>query len=489
MAIAYPDEAISFASLPYSSPLNYLDYGLITEKIQDTVIKRRREIRDERLEFLVNNTRMIRLKKCLQEWDTKIPPQKRIFGRRGQGKQTMTSVFSSKSNLLCILRDPSNPLFHTPLGILEDAHTVQKQGPTVYKEGDHVEIITDKLPSPSESEGIKLLYSNHGVVVKVHKQWSVPRDGSSDGVEVLLVPGIRGDRQSPVFTETCHKEETIILSPWSMKKIGEDNRKTRLRRAEFIRKEKENAYVKKRIFEEHVVPILMKKLKYAFFQQFDEPEETLMKAYSLMISSDIKMISRMLYHADEWNSQRRRIIYIRANGKTMIWVPSSQSFEYEHGPQLSKVEIIKRTLPWAISKDRMCYYERYWFQRKIYSDIDVLDDEWWKRPWENAEKQCPCKAPSSHKLQGPHPEYISMNERLARTSWLRKIRDGHWSPTFAWSNWASMDIYRFTRKGKKSRETEWKRNERCIGELSDVMRDYNILQKKEQILKEYRENH
>ena len=65
----YPQETLSFNSLSDDCPVKLLDYGLMTEKIQDKVILSRRKSRDMKKDVLVKKLELRQLKACLYELD------------------------------------------------------------------------------------------------------------------------------------------------------------------------------------------------------------------------------------------------------------------------------------------------------------------------------------------------------------------------------------------------------------------------------------
>ena len=54
----YPQETLSFNSLPEGCPVKFLDYGLMTEQIQNKVIVSRNENRNKEKDVLVKKLQL-----------------------------------------------------------------------------------------------------------------------------------------------------------------------------------------------------------------------------------------------------------------------------------------------------------------------------------------------------------------------------------------------------------------------------------------------
>ena len=65
----YPQETNSFNELPEDCPVQLLEYGIITEMIQDKVIFSRRKIRKVKQDDLIKKIQIRHLKECLYELD------------------------------------------------------------------------------------------------------------------------------------------------------------------------------------------------------------------------------------------------------------------------------------------------------------------------------------------------------------------------------------------------------------------------------------
>ena len=63
--VTYPLETISFSALPEECSLHILDYGMMTELIQDKVVIARREWRKKKKDMIVKKLTLRFLKECL----------------------------------------------------------------------------------------------------------------------------------------------------------------------------------------------------------------------------------------------------------------------------------------------------------------------------------------------------------------------------------------------------------------------------------------
>ncbi len=127
----YQDEINSFQHLPKESPLHILDFGIISEFIAPEVKKKRRELREQRKEFLIKKI--------------KLPVYKNMIDYiRDLGKQfPEESHFKGVTNLSCYtsskegFRDAVDK-FNIPLAYLEDAYQIQLRGPPDIQVNDWV---------------------------------------------------------------------------------------------------------------------------------------------------------------------------------------------------------------------------------------------------------------------------------------------------------------------------------------------------------------
>ena len=126
----YPQETLSFNSLPDDCPVMLLDYGLMTEKIQDKVILSRRKSRDMKKDVLVKKLELRHLKACLYELDRlgRLDPSNSIIDLFKK-----KYLVGSKKKIVKFLDTTFVPLVY-----LEEAFEKQKRGHIQYEIGDRV---------------------------------------------------------------------------------------------------------------------------------------------------------------------------------------------------------------------------------------------------------------------------------------------------------------------------------------------------------------
>ena len=126
----HPQETISFDALPEDCPLNFLEYGLMTEMIQDKVIVSRHKNRNVEKDALFKKLELRHLKECLYELDRlgRLDPSNAIvdlFKKK--------YLVSSKKKIKTYLDTNFVPLVY-----LEEALEKQKRGHIQYEIGDRV---------------------------------------------------------------------------------------------------------------------------------------------------------------------------------------------------------------------------------------------------------------------------------------------------------------------------------------------------------------
>ena len=65
----FPQETLSFNALPEECPVKFLDYGIMTEQVQNKVRVYRNESRNREKDVLVKKLQLRHLKDCLYELD------------------------------------------------------------------------------------------------------------------------------------------------------------------------------------------------------------------------------------------------------------------------------------------------------------------------------------------------------------------------------------------------------------------------------------
>ena len=126
----HPQETISFDALPEDCPLMFLEYGLMTEMIQDKVIVSRHKNRNVEKDALFKKLELRHLKDCLYELDRlgRLDPSNAIIDLFKK-----KSLVSSKKKIKTYLDTNFVPLVY-----LEEALEKQKRGHIQYEIGDRV---------------------------------------------------------------------------------------------------------------------------------------------------------------------------------------------------------------------------------------------------------------------------------------------------------------------------------------------------------------
>lgn len=130
MCDPYPQETISFNSLPDDCPMKYMEYGLMSEMIQNKVIQKRRKIRNTKTNSLVDKVHMRHLKECFYELDRlgRLDPSNAIIDLYKK-----KYLVSSKKKIKLFLQQNDVPQIY-----LEEALDKQIQGHTRFEIGDRV---------------------------------------------------------------------------------------------------------------------------------------------------------------------------------------------------------------------------------------------------------------------------------------------------------------------------------------------------------------
>ena len=125
----FPDETDSFAAMPSESPMQILDYGLLSEMILPLIIVKRREKREQRKEFLIKKTLNVNLIQCFRELYrlSQLDPWKAII------PNLKSYHMSNKKNMIKLIDDCEIPLIY-----LEETYQKQLQGPPKIEAGDWV---------------------------------------------------------------------------------------------------------------------------------------------------------------------------------------------------------------------------------------------------------------------------------------------------------------------------------------------------------------
>ena len=129
----YPLETISFQSMPRECPLHFLDYGILTEKVQDKVKEGRRKNKNKRIDHLIDHTLRLVCKKHLTQlfnWGKKYPENAVIKNL------SITTHLQSSHGIKELIKQND-----IPLAYIEDIHKDQMKGKPKFKKGDWVKFL------------------------------------------------------------------------------------------------------------------------------------------------------------------------------------------------------------------------------------------------------------------------------------------------------------------------------------------------------------
>ena len=196
----YPEETNSFKCLPKECPVHFLDYGLLSEKIQPLVQKNRQRVREERLCFLVKKLSVSNLVQCMSPFIPEID--------RGSA---WTKV---RSGLLARVNN-----YKVPLIYLEEMY--QKQVTNTlhdFKIGDWV--CVDKRSNWTDNHGVFVPDNQFGIVREVKGKTAIrlmvdlvdTRSWSVDGVY----------KTYPVFHRMRTVRRLCLTDIWRCRTIGKE---------------------------------------------------------------------------------------------------------------------------------------------------------------------------------------------------------------------------------------------------------------------------
>ena len=236
----YPEETASLNALPDECPIKYIEYGLITELIQDQVRKLRLVYRKNRIAWLVKKCHMKHLKQCFYELDYlgKLDPSNQIISLKKQrGK------INTKGKIIDFLENNFVPLIY-----LEDVHKKQLEGFPKFKRGDWVQVTDER---------------NRGMMGIVSYGNAVLPKKNSDELWVYIERKKNGynnkkkyigDPSAPLNNWNMYY--SIKVSPWSLKKIGEDTESIKKLRDKSWKEYTEKLNRKKLLWTTKVHPLL-----------------------------------------------------------------------------------------------------------------------------------------------------------------------------------------------------------------------------------------
>ena len=220
----FPQETLSFNALPEDCPVKFLDYGIMTEQVQNKVIVSRNEHRNKEKDVLVKKLQLRHLKDCLYELDRlgRLDPSNAVIDLFKK-----KYLVGSKKKIVKFL--DSN---FVPLVYLEEAFEKQKRGHIKYEIGDRVRYKrNDKV----------YIYGiiSHIIGSSSNKEYQV------DNVKQLSYLTEDGKYEFyPNFTEMAYSYKKVPynkwVSGWDLEFVGKENEASRRLRQKLEDDKEEN---------------------------------------------------------------------------------------------------------------------------------------------------------------------------------------------------------------------------------------------------------
>ena len=203
----YNLETISFNALPDECPLHLLDYGMMTELIQDKVVTLRRFKRKQKKDKIVNKLTLRFLKECLYGLS-----ELGVIDLRGK-----KHLVSSKKKIVEYVDNHFIPLIY-----FEESLQKQERGCPVFKVGDRVRCL--KLST--------LFRPPHGYCATTGKQCGIisyvasNKNYQVDFVKMRVFNDNGNNVLYPDFSQISYSYGSVpigkYVNGWDLEKIGEE---------------------------------------------------------------------------------------------------------------------------------------------------------------------------------------------------------------------------------------------------------------------------
>ena len=223
MSLLLEDEALSFQVMPDECPIQYLDYGILTNLISPQVQKKRRDMRELRKEFLIKNILNVNLKQCFQE----LYKLSRMYPRYSVINNLRSYQMKNKKEMMRLVDTHDIPLIY-----LEDVYEKQLEGAPIFEVDDWIQY-KDKFGVVSHVYGKSLR------VKLVRTSWYYSESG-----EKIIVPMFHKwsrDSRNRTYVKLC--------SVWETKKIGHDRDEWKHLRYKLVKDYNQNLEKRKHLWE------------------------------------------------------------------------------------------------------------------------------------------------------------------------------------------------------------------------------------------------
>lgn len=223
MSLLLEDEALSFQAMPDECPIQYLDFGILTNVIAPQVQKNRRDMRELRKEFLIKNILNVNLKQCFQE----LYKLSRMYPRYSVINKLRCYEMKNKKEMMKLVVTHDIPLIY-----LEDAYEKQLGGSPTFEVGDWIQC-KDKFGVVSHIYGKKLR------VKLVRTTFYYSESG-----EKIIVPMFHRFKR-----DFRNRVEIKLCSVWETKKIGHDRDEWKHLRYKLVKDYNDNLKKRKELWE------------------------------------------------------------------------------------------------------------------------------------------------------------------------------------------------------------------------------------------------
>tara|TARA_Y100000389_G_scaffold174689_1_gene184831 strand:+ start:89 stop:1024 length:936 start_codon:yes stop_codon:yes gene_type:complete len=223
MCLLLEDEALSFQAMPDDCPIQYLDFGILTNVIAPKVKKNRRDMRELRKEFLIKNILNVNLKQCLQE----LYKLSRMYPRYSVINKLRCYEMNNKKSMMKLVDTHDIPLIY-----LEESYEKQLGGPTSFS-------VDDWIHCKNHYGVVTHLYGKTLRVRLVKTSWYYSESG-----EKIIVPMFHKwsrDSRNHIYVRS--------FSVWETKKIGHDKVEWKHLRNNLIKQYNANLEKRKELWE------------------------------------------------------------------------------------------------------------------------------------------------------------------------------------------------------------------------------------------------
>jgi hypothetical protein len=347
MCDPYPDETISFHAMPDECPIKFLDYGIISEKIQDDVKLLRTVKRKHKKDDLFKKLKIRHLKECLYELDRlgRLDPSNAVIDLYKK-----KYLVGSKKKIETYLDKNFVPLVY-----LEEALEKQVRGPVEFKSGDWVKCKKSNYVWVGRGpNNTRIRISQYGIVVG--GRGACYRGKKYVHVEIVTMRKYTNENDCEIFypdftvvIQYGYAVNRLVISPWDLEKVGEDIEATSKLRLK-LKDDKEKCIIKKNdLWTNHLEPLLQTEYK------------------------------ERIYGVSHLTSNRGAFIEVMRNLMNRFWRNINPDALQPYGPELSEDEMFSRGVMHGVNNEIIPRCKKVWFNNH---GINVLDTSLWENVYD-----------------------------------------------------------------------------------------------------------